>query len=386
MNDYIQYVHNLKGVSQYDKFKPATRAAIVSVLLRQIESYNTLEKSILDIADQEVLKYISAFVDLKNQTENVVFTTDSTSYVDKVDFDNIQTIINFKAINTTQHPNKLLRAVNTLLPEGGIYIGRASTYADRKSDIYRVWGRFLGLLLWMGDFVLNRVIPRIRYLDRLYYYLTKGQFHDISIIEILGRSVYCGFQIMDSKKIDRFTYFVVRKEKEPSQVTNPSYYAVVAMPRVGQNGKVFSVFKFRTMHPYSEYLQEYMVRLNGYNDKGKPANDYRITRWGSFMRKLWIDELPQLINLLKGEMKLVGIRPISRTRYNEFPEDMKLERIKYKPGCIPPYVALNMPDDSGNIEAERIYLRDLKDHPYVTDLRYFLKAVYNIATNKIRSA
>ena len=62
------------------------------------------------------------------------------------------------------------------------------------------------------------------------------------------------------------------------------------------------------------------------------------------------------------------------------------ERIKSKPGCIPPYVALCMPDDKGNIEAERIYLRDKKRNPYFTDIRYFFKAVYNIVTNKIRSS
>jgi hypothetical protein len=85
-------------------------------------------------------------------------------------------------------------------------------------------------------------------------------------------------------------------------------------------------------------------------------------------------------------MKLVGLRPLSRVRYNEFPEDLQKDRINYKPGCFPPYVALNMPDDKMNIEAERIYIRDLKIHPYTTDLRYFLKAVYNIVTNKIRSS
>jgi len=104
------------------------------------------------------------------------------------------------------------------------------------------------------------------------------------------------------------------------------------------------------------------------------------------MRRLWLDEFPQLINVLKGEMKLVGLRPISEVRYNEFPEDLKKERIKYKPGCFPPYVALNMPDDKGNIEAERIYIRDLKQHPFTTDIRYLLKAVYNIMSFRIRSS
>ena len=90
--------------------------------------------------------------------------------------------------------------------------------------------------------------------------------------------------------------------------------------------------------------------------------------------------------MLKGNMKLVGLRPLSRERYNEFPDDLKLERIKYKPGCIAPYVALKMPDDKKNIEAERIYIRDLLRHRYLTDFRYFLKAAYNILSNKIVSS
>jgi hypothetical protein len=89
---------------------------------------------------------------------------------------------------------------------------------------------------------------------------------------------------------------------------------------------------------------------------------------------------------LKGEMKLVGLRPLSEVRYNQFPPDLKRKRILYKPGCIPPYVALKMPDDKANIEAERIYISDLAKHPYTTDVRYFVKAVYNILANKIRSS
>jgi hypothetical protein len=202
----------------------------------------------------------------------------------------------------------------------------------------------------------------------------------------MGRLVYCGFEIVDFTIINNLSYFVAIKTNEPLQFEHPSYYPIIKLNRVGKNGKMIGVYKLRTMHPYSEYLQDYVVKMNGYNNKGKPDGDFRVTRWGLFLRRLWLDEFPQLINLIKGEMKLVGLRPISQVRYCEFPDDLKKERIKYKPGCFPPYVALNMPDDKGNIEAERIYIRDLKQHPYTTDISYFLKAAYNILANKIRSS
>jgi len=386
MNNYFQYVHNLKGVAQFEKFKPAVRDAILTVLLRQLEDYNFLEKTILKEAHEDVLKYISDHLDLKSYYKSIILTTNSSSFIEEVNFDNVRAIINLKRVNSTQHPNKLFRAVNTLLPDAGIFIGSVSTYNDRKLAIYRRFGKRLGLVLWLSDFLINRVIPRIHYLDKIYYALTNGQFHSISKSEMLGRLIYCGFEIIDFKAINGLSYFVAMKVKDPVKSKNPSFYSIVKLPRIGKDGRIISVYKFRTMHPYSEFLQDYMIKMNGYNDKGKPAEDYRVTRWGSYMRKLWLDELPQIINVLKGEMKIVGIRPLSIVRFNEFPEDMQQKRIKYKPGCFPPYVALNMPDDKGNIEAERIYIRDLAMYPYTTDLKYFFRAVYNILANKIRSS
>ncbi|MBN2275843.1 MAG: sugar transferase [Bacteroidales bacterium] len=185
--------------------------------------------------------------------------------------------------------------------------------------------------------------------------------------------------------IDGLSYFVVMKTREPYKFPNPSFYPIIKLQRIGQNGKMIGIYKFRTMHPYSEYLQDYVIHMNGYNEKGKPAHDFRLTRWGQWMRRYGFDELPQLINVVKGEMKLVGLRPLSQVRYNEFPEDLQSERIKYKPGCFPPYIALNMPDDKMNIEAERIYIRDLSLDPHYTDIRYLFKSVCNILFHRFRS-
>ena len=240
--------------------------------------------------------------------------------------------------------------------------------------------------MWLIDCLLNRFLPKIRFIEPIYKFFTNDHVHPKSIAEVLGRLVYCGFDIIDFEAMDGLLYFVVIKTKEPLNEPDPSYHAIVKLKRIGKGGNFINVYKFRTMHPYSEYLQDYIIKMNGYNKSGKPANDFRVARWGKYMRKFWIDEIPQIINVFKGEMKLFGVRPLSKVRFDEFPDDVQQERIKYKPGCIPPYVALNMPDSSGNIEAERIYLRDLKKSPNFTDIRYLIKAVNNIITNKIRSS
>jgi lipopolysaccharide/colanic/teichoic acid biosynthesis glycosyltransferase len=386
MHSYFQYVHNLKGSTNFKKLDPADRDVILSGYIKEFLNHNELEHAIEKNSDPEVLKYIAEHLGLRFYYPSIILTTDTTSYLDDVNFNNIRAVINLKKVNNIQHPNKLFRAVNTLLPDGGIYIGRVETYAERKEVIYSQLGRYLGRFFWMADFLIHRVIPRIPYLEDLYYYITNGEFHAISLAEILGRLIYCGFDIVDFRSINGLTYFVVIKTNEPLARENPSYYPVIKLNRVGQHGKMIKVYKLRTMHPYSEYLQDFLIKMNGYNKKGKPANDFRLTRWGKIFRSLWLDEFPQLWNVLRGEMKLVGLRPLSRVRFNEFPEDLKKERIKYKPGCFPPYVALNMPDSHGNIEAERIYIRDLKANPYLTDIRYFVKSVYNIVSNKIRSS
>jgi exopolysaccharide biosynthesis polyprenyl glycosylphosphotransferase len=81
-------------------------------------------------------------------------------------------------------------------------------------------------------------------------------------------------------------------------------------PRVGENGKVFKMYKFRTMVPNAEELRFMVEQVDeDGNLIHKQANDPRVTRVGRFLRRTSLDELPQLFNLLKGEMSVVGPRP-----------------------------------------------------------------------------
>ena len=110
--------------------------------------------------------------------------------------------------------------------------------------------------------------------------------------------------------------------------------------RVGQNGKEFDMIKFRSMYVncddsvHREAIKKYMngAAMNGTgNNPYKLVNDHRITRVGRIIRKLSIDELPQFINVLRGEMTLVGPRPPLPYEVEEYSIREKL-RLHGKPG------------------------------------------------------
>lgn len=86
--------------------------------------------------------------------------------------------------------------------------------------------------------------------------------------------------------------------------------ALIIQQRVGKGGKTFPFLKFRTMINGAELMQDQLAHLNEMNGPVfKIRNDPRVTRLGRFLRKYSLDELPQFINVLKGEMTLVGPRP-----------------------------------------------------------------------------
>ena len=196
---------------------------------------------------------------------------------------------------------------------------------------------------------------------------------------------FCGFKVIGVKEIDESMYFIVQKAKTPSLDQSPSYGPLITLKRKGLNGNIIHIHKFRTMYPYSEYLQEYIYELNKLQEGGKIKNDFRMTTWGRFMRKTWIDELPMLYDWLKGEVKFLGVRPLSLQYFSMYNKDLQEMRKKMKPGLIPPFYA-DMPKTFDEICAsERRYIQDYMKKPKTTQLVYFLKAFYNIILKGARS-
>lgn len=110
----------------------------------------------------------------------------------------------------------------------------------------------------------------------------------------------------------------------------PAFYV---QERVGLNKRRFRLYKFRTMTDGADARQE---ELECFNEACGPVfkirNDPRITRLGRFLRKSSFDELPQLFNVLKGDMSLVGPRPLPVRDYNGFNEDWQRRRFSVRPG------------------------------------------------------
>ena len=117
------------------------------------------------------------------------------------------------------------------------------------------------------------------------------------------------------------------------KITSPGGPVFFIQKRTGKGGQRFQMLKFRSMVPNAEALKAKLAPVNANGDLAGPLkleNDPRVTPVGRILRKTSIDELPQLINILKGEMSLVGPRPTSWS-----PESYKLwhtERLDVLPG------------------------------------------------------
>jgi exopolysaccharide biosynthesis polyprenyl glycosylphosphotransferase len=117
------------------------------------------------------------------------------------------------------------------------------------------------------------------------------------------------------------------------KISSPNGPAFFVQTRVGYNRRRFKMIKFRTMIPDAERLQH---QLEGLNEAQGPVfkikNDPRITPLGRLLRKTSLDELPQLFNVIKGDMSLVGPRPLPQRDVERFEDTWLKRRFSVKPG------------------------------------------------------
>ena len=155
--------------------------------------------------------------------------------------------------------------------------------------------------------------------------------------------------------------------------------------RIGENGKHFRIYKYRTMvigadEKLEKYLEENEEARKEFEENYKLKNDPRITRLGKFLRKTSIDEAPQLINVLKGEMSLVGPRPIVDSEIPRFGDKIEIIH-SVKPG-ITGYWAANGRSNTTyeqRVDMEAFYA---ENHSIKLDLKILAKTVETVVKKK----
>lgn len=145
--------------------------------------------------------------------------------------------------------------------------------------------------------------------------------------------------------------------------------------RVGKYGREFDMYKFRSMVVNAEELKEKLAAQNEMSGPMfKMKNDPRITKIGKFIRKTSIDELPQLVNVLKGEMSLVGPRPSLPSEVIEFEPWMK-KRFDVKPGLTCYWQVMGR----NNIDFEdwmKLDCRYVDERNLIVDIKLIFKTVF----------
>lgn len=309
-------------------------------------------------------------------------TTFNITSLSKIQYDYI---INLHKINDIKKLDIFLDAVNRKLPYKGFFFCCVETKDQRKQRILRKFIPVLNYIYYTFDFIVKRILPKLKFTQGIYFFLTRGENAVLSRAEALGRLSRAGFRIKQESFIGNLLCIEARKINDPIPINENIYGPLIALSRVGRDGRMIKVYKLRTMHPYSEFIQDYVYKLHDLQDGGKFKNDFRITSWGAICRKVWLDELPMLLNLFRGDMKLIGVRPLSRHYFDLYRKEVQERRIKYKPGLIPPFYA-DMPDNLDGIQTSELkYLDSFDRHPFYTDLRYFWRSGWNILFRNARS-
>ncbi len=151
--------------------------------------------------------------------------------------------------------------------------------------------------------------------------------------------------------------------------------AIFVQERIGVNRKPFRMYKFRTMHNKSEELQ---AQIEEFNESAgalfKIRKDPRITPVGRFLRRFSLDELPQLLNIIKGDMALVGPRPLPQRDFENYYEDWHYSRH----GGLPGLTCLWQISGRSNIDFHNMCILDvyyLRNHTWIMDIDIALRTI-----------
>ena len=285
----------------HDSLRSSIELALKAISIPVRDKSVTVEKNVPD----DLCLFIAKTADLSPELTKVV-NVKHREEIEELGEGSFLNLVNLQRINDIRYLNKFFNTVNRVLPNKGVFIGCVETIELRKQRIYRKYSPLAARLFYIIDFIYKRIFPKWKPTRRFYFWLTKGNNRVLSRAETLGRLISCGFEIKGMQEIKGLLYFAAKNVQGPSYDPDPTYGPFVKLHRIGREGKPIRVYKLRTMHPYAEYLQSYVFNLNNIKEGGKFNNDFRVTKWGRFFRKVWLDEVADDLQFCKGGSEACG--------------------------------------------------------------------------------
>lgn len=153
---------------------------------------------------------------------------------------------------------------------------------------------------------------------------------------------------------------------------------IYSQTRVGKDGKAFRIYKFRSMYKDADERKAALLAENQSQGANfKIENDPRITRVGAFIRKTSLDELPQLVNILKGDMSIIGPRPFVKDEQDALPDD----RLLVKPG-LSCYWQIGGGNKLTTVEQVQLDRKYIQERSLRTDIKIIAKTVLHVLGGK----
>lgn len=148
--------------------------------------------------------------------------------------------------------------------------------------------------------------------------------------------------------------------------------------RIGKNGKIINIYKFRTMFEGSEdmFAKFSEKQIEEYKENYKLKEDPRVTKIGKFLRKTSLDELPQILNILKGELSIVGPRPVVSSELEKYGQN-KEKFLSIKPG-LTGYWQVNGRSLTTYKERMKMELYYIENRGIWLDTKIFFKTILSV--------
>jgi len=300
------------------------------------------------------------------------------------------------SLNRVSRLNLFLKYCTSQVGMGGYVAFRYTPLDEVYAQLRR---RYPGVLYgpaYAAHFLWHRAIPKFPWVDKVYFSRPlswidrvvggeRRRNRVLSRAEAWGRLAFYGMEVVAEQVDGPERIILARRSGPPIENRKPSYYAVVALEKVGLDGERIRLHKVRSMYPFSEFLQKAIFESHGLSTTGKFKNDFRITEYGKLFRRHWIDELPGLFDWLRGDIKLVGMRATSPHFLSLYPQEFYDLYIQIKPGLIPPIFDESTGGFEKIVEVEQTYLQRYIEAPLRTDVQYFWYTFRDIFLRKVRS-